>query len=69
VWFLSVCARWSICAPADTYFSAPGFRENLECFLGNLNLDLRNYARLILFTAHCLLTVLLFLIKAAISLA
>lgn len=53
----------------NLYLYSPGLWKSLYVPFGNLNLDLHNYARLILFTAHCLLSVLLFLIKAAISLA
>lgn len=45
------------------------FWRSLRVSFGNLNLDLHNYARLLLFTARCLPCVLLFLIKVAISLA
>lgn len=39
--------------------------KSFECSSANLNLDLHNYARLILFTAHCLLRVLLFFNKSS----
>lgn len=64
------CVHLYICRYVWIYiFISQAFGKSLHVSFGNLNLDLHNYARLIVFTAHCLLSVLLFLIKAAISLA